>query len=136
MKSKSPKNLLGIILLLTSMACTLPISITLGSPEATSVIEPPQLSAEATLESPEIAATEIVDQPLDDLPAPVALLTDPGDLKGVNLYNIDGTFIAELVLGQDLWLDLDTTVVGSDLAPEPSETMVIFYEFGPLFWEV
>jgi hypothetical protein len=125
------KQLLGIILVLTSLACTLPISLTLGSPEATSVIDTPQLSTETPMEVPEITVTEMINQPLEDLPAPVALLTDPGDLKGVNLYNIDGTFITELVLGQDLWLDLDTTVVGSDLAPEPSDTVVIFYEFGP-----
>lgn len=117
-----------IILTFVSLACSLPISITFGS-EPTPVPQPTQ----AIQDEPETAPPDEAPIPSDTqqqaIPGPVAILTDPGDLEGANLYAIDGTFLAELILGEDLWLNLDTIAIASDLAPVPAETHLIFYDF-------
>lgn len=128
MKKKQIWVIPGIILTLISLACSLPISITFGS-EPTPLPQPTQASVDEPVAAPTEEAPIIPETGQTGIPAPVAILTDPGDLKGANLYGVDGTFLAELILGEDLWLNLDTIAIGSDLAPVPSETHLIFYDF-------
>lgn len=118
----------GLILLLTSLACALPISITIGT-QPTPAGETTQVQDDELVEPPIDSPTQIPAPEEVGIPDPIAVMTDPGDKKGVSLYGVDGIFLAELIFGQDLWLNHETTVIGSDLAPEPIDTVVLFYDF-------
>jgi hypothetical protein len=127
MARKSAILAISAILLLVSLACSLPLTVIIGQPT------PPPL--EAPTQPP---AQEVINTPEPVLPAPTvegnirhlgAILVDPVDQKGVNLIAPDGSFISELILGTDLNFMSNSVVPASFFQLPPETTRVLFYTY-------
>jgi hypothetical protein len=123
--------ILPAILLLTGLACTVPVTVTIGQ-----LTQSPTLpeGATATQEPSPALPTETVAASATKTTAPgaptlAAVLVDPLDKKGVNLLAPDGGFLTELVLGSDLNLQSDTTVPSSKYTLPNESNRVIFYNY-------
>jgi hypothetical protein len=114
-------------LILGSLACSLPLTVTIGQSTQPPVEMPTQPPApEATSTPEEIPPTPTVDVNIRRLGA---ILVDPADQKGVNLIAPDGSFNTELILGTDLNLMSNSVVPASVIQLPPETTRVLFYTY-------
>jgi hypothetical protein len=131
MPNRSRNLLLGVILLLTGLACSLPITMTIGQPTpapAATELPTQQTAQEPTTVPPTEAAT-MASSETGAANKLGAVLVNPYDNKGVNLVGPDGGFLGELILGSNLNTETDNTVPSSTLAQPAENTRVIFYTF-------
>ena len=127
MARKSAIQAVSAILLLVSLACSLPLTVTIGQPTQPAVEVPTQPPPQEVINTPEaVVPTPNVDVNIRRLGA---ILVDPVDQKGVNLIAPDGSFITELILGTDLNFMSNSVVPASVFQLPPETTRVLFYKY-------
>lgn len=117
------------LLVLTSLACGLPVTVTIGQPTESTSPLPPAPTLEPTSALPTEPPAAIPTETSDGTRNLGAILVDPMDKKGVNLLSPEGAFLAELMLGNDLSLSPNTTVPSSDYALPNESNRVMFYTY-------
>ncbi len=116
--------------LLTSLACALPFTVTIGQPtEEPTPQSPPPTQEPAVILPTETSQVANPFEPTEGFRNLGAILVDPMDKKGVNLLSPDGAFLAELTLGNDLSLSPNTTLPSSDYALPNESNRVMFYTY-------
>ena len=117
------------ILLFTSLACIMPVTVTIGQPTqapAQPTAQPVEPTLPAQIAPAEAAPTVTATTNAQNLGA---ILVDPLDRKGLNLVAPDGSFLTELILGTDLDFNSTTTIPSSDYALPNETNRVMFYTY-------
>ena len=117
------------ILALTSLACGVPVTVTIGQPTEGASLPPPQTQTPEALPPVETQAPAQAETATPGGPKLAAVLVDPLDKKGVNLLSPDGGFLTELVLGSDLNVDSNTTAPSSKYTLPNESNRVFFYTY-------
>lgn len=120
---------ISAILLLTGLACAMPITVTIGQPTEGATLPPTPPTLEPAVIVPTETQATTPPESSDGTRHLGAVLVDPMDKKGVNLLSPDGSYLTELILGSDLSLDSNTTLPSSDYALPNESNRVMFFTY-------
>ncbi len=120
---------ISAILLLTGLACAMPITVTIGQPTEGATLPPTPPTLEPAVIVPTETQAATPPESSDGTRHLGAVLVDPMDKKGVNLLSPDGSYLTELILGSDLSLDSNTTLPSSDYALPNESNRVMFFTY-------
>lgn len=128
MDKKAHIFLLGGILVLSGLACSLPITVTIGqqAQPATPVpaMPPAQPASPVPSEAPVLTPTAE-----GSWQQPAAILADPMDNKGVNLLAPDGSILTELIHAAGVDLDFSKTIPSSPYTLPNEANRVMYYTY-------